>query len=159
MLYKTKWTFLCKYTQKPRILFSALWTLPASLSPPACVPSTLLASSRSPLSSYIAVWFWLLNYQAPATTILLVVRVLPKAPFPSGSFCYSYFLICLFYLLHCVILKDREYVLYIFVFLTVLIMMFGQIGLSKCGVNDCLWKFSAWSQPGVEQTLTSSSFL
>lgn len=69
--------------------------------------------------------------------------------FQNLTLCYLYFLIWFSYPLDCEILKDRDYVLFIFVFLAVLIMMLSQIGLSKCGLNACLSENSphAHSQP------------
>ena len=77
--------------------------------------------------------------------------------FQNITLCYLYFLIWFSYPLDCEILKDRDYVLFIFVFLAVLIMMLSQIGLSKCGLNACLSEKSphARSQP-CSQLLTLS---
>lgn len=55
----------------------------------------------------------------------LVVMISPRAPSLPLYFKmhHSHILICLPYPLHCEIIKGRDYVLFIFVFLTVFIMM------------------------------------
>lgn len=123
-------------------IYLKAWCFPqAPPEPPShcCILTPFLVKLRFPSNLDIAPWSWVsrqaLDRILDPTGLTWRPWFLFSTSLPSKciTLCCSYFLIPLSHLLHCKILKDKEYVLFIFVFLTVLAWCLAREGVSING--------------------------